>query len=158
MSTRASIVTAGGLLAALLAIGLIAAEGKQPQPASTREGARAGDDKGREADRAAIREAGAAFLKAFESGDAKAVAAHWTPGGGSIAGEGPPVGGRRPLDPAYATFFPKNPKLRVEAERDSLRFPSRDTAVAEGYFKVFKDKATAPVVARFSALHVREDG
>jgi uncharacterized protein (TIGR02246 family) len=158
MSTKASVVTAAGLLAALLAIGLIAAEGRQPQPAAAREGAKAGDDKGREADRAAIREAGESFLKAFESGDAKAVAAHWTPEGEYISDDGTTVRGRAALETAYAKFFAKNPKLRVEAERDSLRFPSRDTAVAEGYFKVHKDKATGPVAARFSALHVREDG
>jgi uncharacterized protein (TIGR02246 family) len=170
MSYKASIVTAGGLLAAL-AVGMLAAEGARPQPSgapqppaaapqppAAKAEAQAGDDKAREADNAAIREAGESFIKAFEGGDAKAVAARWTAEGEYISDDGTTVRGRAALEKAYAGFFAKNPKLKLEVQSDSLRFPSRDTAIAEGYFKVRKDRAEAPVSARFSALYVREDG
>lgn len=163
MSYKASIGTAGSLLAAF-AVGMLAAQGARPQPPAAtqppaaRAGAKAGEDKAREADRAAIREAGEAFAKAFEGGDARAVAARWTAEGEYIADDGTTIRGRAALENAYAGFFAKNPKLKVEVQRDSLRFPSRDTAIAEGYFKVRKDRAEVPVSARFSALYVREDG
>jgi uncharacterized protein (TIGR02246 family) len=162
MRYKASIVTAGGLLAAL-AVGMLAAGGARPQPPgapqpAAKTGSQAGDDKAREADRAAIRQAGESFVKALESGNAKAVAASWAAEGEYIADDGTTVRGRAALEKAYAGFFAKNPKLKVEVQRDSLRFPSRDTAIGEGYFKVRKDQAEASVSARFSALYVREDG
>src|SRR4051794_7122136 len=73
----------------------------RPQPAAP-------DD--RAADRAAIRAAMQSFAKSFESGDAKALAAHWTDEGeyqGESAGT---IRGRKALEAGFTAFFAKNPK------------------------------------------------
>jgi uncharacterized protein (TIGR02246 family) len=112
----------------------------------------------RPADRAAIAAAMQEFVQTFERGDAKSLANFWTEEGEFVGGDGTSVRGRAALAKAYAGFFAKNPKAKVEVDRDSVRFLSRDTAVEEGHFKMRKDKAEAPVSARYSALHVREGG
>jgi uncharacterized protein (TIGR02246 family) len=158
-----------GKLVAATALGLgvaVAAwmaAGKIPGPQArgqekTASGQPAGKQEDRAADRAVLAEAMKGFVRAMESGDAKALANHWTAGGEYIADDGTAVRGRTALAKAYANFFAKNPKLKLEIDRDSLRFLSRDSAVEEGHFQVRKDPAEAPVHARYSALHVREDG
>jgi uncharacterized protein (TIGR02246 family) len=121
----------------------------------------AGQNDGRDtraADREAIRKATQSFLKAFESGDAKAVAAHWTSGGEYVSGDDPPYRGRAALEKAYHKFFADTKDLKVEVEIESLRFLSRDSAVQEGYFKVRKDKDGERTASRFSAVFVHEGG
>src|SRR5262249_29309000 len=53
--------------------------------------------------------------------------------------------------------FDTKEKRRAEVQRDSLRFPSQDTAIEEGYFKVRVGKGE-PIANRYSILHVREGG
>src|SRR5262245_10428220 len=74
----------------------------------------------READRAAIRKAIQSFIKAFESGDAKAVAAHWTADGEYVTDDGTVLRGRDAIEKAYAEHFGKNSKHKVEIEVESI--------------------------------------
>ncbi len=153
----------GALVAALMSVrgGTDPDAGGQGQPAAKsarQEAPREGSKEDRPADRAAVAAVMQGFVRAFERGDAQALAAFWTEGGEFIGGDGTSVRGRAALAKAYAGFFAKNPRVKVEVDRDSLRFLSRDTAVEEGHFKMRKDKAEAPAAARYSALHVREGG
>jgi uncharacterized protein (TIGR02246 family) len=125
---------------------------------SKNQGNGANDRDDRAADRAAIRKAAQSFLQAFESGDAKAVAAHWTSGGEYVSDDDTPYRGRAALEKAYNKFFADTKDLKVEVEVESLRFLSRDNAVQEGYFKVRKGKGGERTASRFSALFVREGG
>jgi uncharacterized protein (TIGR02246 family) len=120
--------------------------------------AKPGEEDTRQADRAAIRKASDAFLKAFTNGDARAVAASWTPEGEFIAGDGSTLRGRAAIEKAYGEFFAKNPRPEAETEIQSLRFVSRDTAAEEGFFKVRLGKNEAKTTSRYSVLHVRENG
>src|SRR5262245_50015554 len=90
----------------------------------------------RPADRAGVQKALDSFTAAFGKGDGKAVAAHWTPDGEYISDEGTTIRGRAALEKDYADFFAKNPENALEVEVDTIRFPSRDTAVVEGHFKL----------------------
>src|SRR5437870_4269899 len=56
----------------------------------------------RREDRAAIRAAMQSFVKAFQSGDAKAVAGHWTAEGEYVGEDGRTVPGREALEKAFA--------------------------------------------------------
>ncbi len=115
-------------------------------------------DKDHAADRAAIRAAGQSFLKAYTAGDARALAAHWTAQGEYLADDGTILRGRGSIEKAYAELFDKKAgATRAEIETTSLRFPSRDTAIEEGYFKMQTGKE-APVTSKYSILHVRDDG
>lgn len=109
------------------------------------------------ADRAAIRAQMAGFTKAFEQGDAERVASFWTTGGELVGDDGQTWRGRVAIARAYRALFGKKEKRHCEIEQDSLRFLSRDTAIAEGTFKVSAGKGE-PTANRYSVLHVREGG
>src|SRR5262245_6717551 len=66
-----------------------------------------------EKDIAAIKKSMQNFIDAFEKGDAKAVAAFWTPEGEYIADDGTKYQGREELEKAYAEFFAKNKNVKV---------------------------------------------
>jgi uncharacterized protein (TIGR02246 family) len=118
-----------------------------------------GSDNGpHSADEAAIRASSKDFVKAFEKGDAKAVAAFWTEEGEYISDEGTTYHGREAIQEAYAKFFEKNPKLRFDVTIESIRFVSKDSAIEEGYAKTYTEKSKKIDSSRYSVLHVREGG
>jgi uncharacterized protein (TIGR02246 family) len=110
------------------------------------------------ADQSAIKTAGQSFLKAYMDGDAKALAAHWTENGEYVADDGTTIRGRANIEKAYGELFGKK-KARSEAEIEvtSIRFPSKDTAIEEGYFKLRTGKEAA-TTSKYTVLHVREGG
>lgn len=148
MKHRRTWAAAGGLLAAV-AVGYLFA---QEKPAD-----RPGAQGERKADETAIRTASQALARAFEKGDAKAVAAFWTEEGEYLDEGGEPVRGRAALEKAYAAFFAKRPELKVESKTDAVRFLGKDTAVEEGTFTV-RTKDRPADSSRYSAMYVRQDG
>lgn len=144
------LAAAAGWLA--LAGGRAGTAGQSPAPK-----ARAAAPEERPADQDAVRKAIDSFVAAFRKGDGKAVAGHWTAEGEYISDEGAAYRGRAALEKEYAVHFAKNPGNGLEVEVDSIRFPSRDTAVVEGHFKLRKPKGEL-VVSRCSFLYAREDG
>jgi uncharacterized protein (TIGR02246 family) len=115
------------------------------------------DKEGRTTDRAGIKAQMESFKKAYEKGDAEQVAALWTAEGELIGDDGIVFRGRAAIAKAYRDVFRTKEKRQAEIERDSLRFPSADTAIEEGHFKV-RVGAAEPVISRYSVLHVREGG
>jgi uncharacterized protein (TIGR02246 family) len=109
-------------------------------------------------DEAAVRQAAANFSKRLEQGDAKAVADSWTENGEYISSDGTTIRGRAALEAAYAKAFAKKKNPKVKITIDSIRFPSKDTAIEEGHAKTYKDDAEQPTTSRYSVLHVREGG
>ena len=109
-------------------------------------------------DEAAIRKGTADFIKLVEKGDAKAVAAAWTEDGEYIDDDGTTLRGRAAIEAAYAKAFAKKKNTKVEITIESIRFPSKDTAIEEGYAKSYKGDAEHPTCSRYSVLHVREGG
>jgi uncharacterized protein (TIGR02246 family) len=160
--TSRTIIKSAILLIAGVGFGLLIG-GTNPIRESTRlvageQPAQSEKNDSHDADRKAIKEATQAFLKAFESGDAKAVASHWTPEGEYTTDDGTTLRGRDAIEKAYTTLFAKKPKFEATFEELSIRFPSKDTAIQEGYFKVRSDKKEANSSSRYSILSVREDG
>ena len=47
---------------------------------------------------------------------------------------------------------------KVDVTLENVRFVSRDSAIEEGFAKVWKGKAEHPVSSRYSVLYAREDG
>ncbi len=158
------LVPLAGVLALAAVLGLLGFGLRQPsnaagqeKPATTNAGGTA-DRAPRPADRDAIRLATANLLKAFESGDAKALAACWTADGEYSDDNGTTIRGRDALEKTYAEFFTKSKGLKAEGDVESLRFLSRDTAIEDGHLKVRKGQDHETTVSRYSALYVREDG
>jgi uncharacterized protein (TIGR02246 family) len=112
----------------------------------------------RPADRDGVQKALDSFVAAFSKGDAKAVSALWTAEGEYIGDDGATFRGRPALEKAYTEFFTKSPGNALEVEVGSVRFPSKDTAVVEGHFKLRKTKGGELIVSRCSFLYAREDG
>jgi uncharacterized protein (TIGR02246 family) len=136
---------------AMGAIGYLA--GQQPAGKSA-----AGKAEKETADTAAVKKAGQSFLKAYLAGDAKAMAAHWTENGEYFADDGTLIRGRAAIEKAYAELYAKKtPHTEAEIDVTSIRFPSKDTAIEEGYFKVRTGK-DLPTSSKYTIMHVREGG
>ena len=110
------------------------------------------------AEEAAVRQATADFIKKVETGDAKGVAASWTEEGEYIGEDGTAIRGRADIEAAYDKALAKKKNIKVEFNVESIRFPSKDTAIEEGYAKRYRDNSDQPTCSRYSVLHVREGG
>jgi uncharacterized protein (TIGR02246 family) len=115
-----------------------------------------GEDRGDDAEIAAVRKSAARFVKAFNDRDAKAAAALWTKDGEYTDPDGETVRGRAALQKSYAEFFKKHPKARLEVKVESVRLFGRYTAVEEGILRLRLPDAPIPEPTRYSALHVRD--
>jgi uncharacterized protein (TIGR02246 family) len=164
MKTKVCLLAAGGVLVAVAAF--VATQTRTSGQDRADEAKKADRDKAppdskesrRPDDEAAIRKTTAEFIKLVEKGDAKAVAASWTEDGEYINDDGTTIRGRAAIEDAYAKAFAKkkNPKLEITIE--SIRFPSKDTAIEEGYARTYRDGSDNPTASRYSVLHVREGG
>jgi uncharacterized protein (TIGR02246 family) len=165
MNRKVYLLAAGGVLVALgvfLTTQLrSAAQTKSGEPEKApqvkAEAADAKDSKHAD-DEAAIRKGAADFIKALEKGDAKAVAAAWTEEGEYIGDDGTTIHGRAAIEAAYAKAFAKKKSPKMEVTIESIRFPSKDTAIEEGYAKSYRADADHPTCSRYSVLYAREGG
>jgi len=153
------IAAAGCVLGALAAGAITARDGENPAPkADSTKQAPSATDKDRDADREAIHQAGEAFAAAFEKGDAKAVAALWTDGAEYVGENGTTLRGRAEIENEFTAAFKDGPPAKVEVDVRSVRFPSRDTAVEEGYLRHHRSGSALPSSTRYQTVLVREDG
>lgn len=111
----------------------------------------------RSADEAAIRANVAAFLKAYNSGDAKAIAALFTPDGQVEDEDGNVSEGREAIAETFARVFKANPDKRLEVSIESIRFIGADLAVEKGSTKETVGDEP-PEYDRYTAVHVKRDG
>ena len=93
-------------------------------------------------DEAAIRAVVDRFTKAFNAGDARAIARLHTPDARVIDLAGEVVEGREAIEREYAGLFHDNPGATIEIKVDELRLVGPDAAVEEGTTRVIpKDGA-----------------
>ena len=145
-------------LCALLGAGAAKAAEVAPERAVAQpQTAEAGPTADSQADEKAIRATADDFVKAFEAADAKAVAALWTERGEYESDDGTVLRGRTAIEAAFAAHFKVRPTETMEIKIESIRFPSRDTAVEEGLTSTTAGGAL-PESATYRVLHVREDG
>src|SRR5262245_53131214 len=109
-------------------------------------------------DEKAIRAAGAAFAKAFQAGDAKAVAALFTPEADYVDEDGQMFRGRAAIEKEFATAFLKQKGMTLESTVDSLRFLGADVAVQNGVCRVKPAGGGRGNATRFTAVLVKRDG
>lgn len=145
-----------GTAIALIALLPPASARAQADPPAAAKGGAAADD--RTEDRAAVRAAMAAFVKAFESRDAKAMAAIWTAGGEFTNVDGVTVRGRETLEKAFEKVLAGSPEIRAQVELHSLKFLAKDAAIEEGKVVVQRGQAARSSRAHYSALWIREAG
>ena len=91
------------------------------------------------ADEAAIRKAVESYVAAFNQGDAKALAAMWSPEAvytNPLSGE--QVVGREAIEKQFAAIFAEAKGAKLEAKTDSIQFVSPSVAVEHGTAKVIR--------------------
>ena len=107
---------------------------------------------------AAITKTAEAFVEAFQKGDAKAVAAFWTPDGDYVDATGRVLKGRPAIEKDFENLFAENKGLKLRIEVASLKFPSPDTAVEDGTTGVLAPDGTVPSRARYTNFFTKKDG
>jgi uncharacterized protein (TIGR02246 family) len=156
MRTKALLILAVGVLAAV-SVSVMAARDGQAPPQAQRDAAQpaAQDDKGQGDAREAIRKMAREFEKAFDKGDARACAAFWTENGEYFDDSGLELRGRAAIEKAYAELIKEKPKAKVDIEILSIRFPAPDTAILDSIVRLKYPGAELPDCARDGVLLVR---
>jgi uncharacterized protein (TIGR02246 family) len=112
----------------------------------------------RAADEAAIRANIAAFIKAYNAGDAKAIAALFTPDGQVEDKDGNVSEGREAIAKTFGSVFKATPEKTLEVFVDEIRFIGADLAVEKGTSKEIDAPGEAPDYDRYTVVHVKRDG
>jgi uncharacterized protein (TIGR02246 family) len=107
---------------------------------------------------AAIAKTAEAFVEAFQKGDAKAVAAFWTPDGDYVDPTGRVLLGRSAIEKDFEELFAENKGLKLRIEVASLKFPTPDTAVEDGTTGVLAPHGTIPSCARYTNFFTKKNG
>ncbi|HEV3261256.1 MAG TPA: SgcJ/EcaC family oxidoreductase [Gemmataceae bacterium] len=109
-------------------------------------------------DDAAITKNRLAFVKAFHSGDAEALAALWTPDGDYMDESGRDLKGRAAIEKAFTAFFAENKGLKLRIDIGSVRFVTPEVAIEDGTTDVIPPGGAPPNRTRYSIVHVKKDG
>jgi uncharacterized protein (TIGR02246 family) len=110
------------------------------------------------ADEAAIRKAVESYMAAFNQGDAKALAAMWSPEAvytNPLSGE--QVVGRDAIEKQFANIFTETKGIKLAAKTEAIQFVSPNVAVEQGTAKVIRPDQT-PEESAYTAVYVKRDG
>ena len=107
---------------------------------------------------AALQKNAEAFVEAFDKGDAKAVAAFFTEDGDIIDQDGRQIKGRAAIEKTYSKVFADAKGAKLFIKITSLRVVSSDLALEDGLTEVVPADGGPPSAARYSVVHVKQDG
>jgi uncharacterized protein (TIGR02246 family) len=113
------------------------------------------------ADEAAIRALVVEFTRAFNAGDAKAVAALFTEGARIATEGGRTVDGRPAVEALFASSFEADPGQTIVVKTESLRLLGPDAAIEEGTATITDPNVEGDgrtETLRYSAAYVKKDG
>ncbi|WP_353620747.1 SgcJ/EcaC family oxidoreductase [Stieleria mannarensis] len=108
-------------------------------------------------DEATIRKEVAAYVTAFNQGDAKALAAMWSPEAvytNPISGE--QVAGREAIEEQFAAIFAENKGVKLSATTRSVQFISPSVALETGTAAVIVPEQE-PEESEYTAVYVKRD-
>ena len=108
--------------------------------------------------RSAIRLAAQAFAKAYNAGNAKAIAQLFAADGEIVNEEGESTRGRAAIEGAFAGIFKEHPKTHIDLVSESIRFPSPNMAVEDGTATVTYGVDEPAQHSPYSVVYTREDG
>jgi uncharacterized protein (TIGR02246 family) len=109
-------------------------------------------------DEKAIQKNQAAYVKAFNAGDAKGTAAFWAADGEFVDADGKSFKGRNAIAKEFASFFAESKGLKLEVSTDSLRFVSPDVALESGTTRVTRASDGDSNVTSYQIVHTKRDG
>jgi len=102
-----------------------------------------------------IRECAKAFSNAFNSGDAKAIAAQWTMDGDYTNEAGIEFNGREAIEKEYTNFFKQYPGVKIKIDIEEIKMLSETSAIEEGTATLGE---FAPVECHYVLIHVKKNG
>jgi uncharacterized protein (TIGR02246 family) len=109
------------------------------------------------ADEALIREVDAAYVRDYNRGDAKALAAAFTEDAEVFEAQGARYRGRELIEKSFAETFANEKGARIALEIESIRFLTPDAAKEEGQSIITPTKG-GPVSQPYTVLFVKRDG
>lgn len=142
----------------LSVVGILIVTAVYAQESPVRESARSGAHYAPDAEVAAIRAISQEFVAAFNRGDAKALAAHWTENGDVVDEAGHKLVGRAAIAQEYAQLFKAQPKVKLQLAVDSIKVLTETAAVEEGRSILDPAPVGAPAIGKYLAVHVKVDG
>ncbi len=104
-----------------------------------------------------IRAAVDSYVAAYNRGDAKAVASHWSETADWISPSGQRFQGRQAIQDEMQAVFSENKGVRIEVINPSIRLVSPDVAMEEGIVRVIRP-AEQPSDSTYLAIHVKQNG
>ncbi|HEV3164217.1 MAG TPA: SgcJ/EcaC family oxidoreductase [Isosphaeraceae bacterium] len=159
MITKTRLILLGPLLAGVCLCSGSEGDPQSPAQARPTAGGSSAADKAAQSEREkAIRAQVDAFVRAFNAGDAKAVAALFTQDAKVTDEEGDVLEGRDEIAELFATQFTDNPGAKIEITTESLRFPSPDVAVEEGRARVEPADKGSPEITAYTVIYVNRGG
>jgi uncharacterized protein (TIGR02246 family) len=106
-------------------------------------------------DASAIRANVEAFVKAYNAGDAKAVANLFASEAQTIDEDGETTQGREAIERKTAATFADAPQGRIQIDVGSIRMIGSALAIETGRAKVTSSPGKEPNVSRYTAVHVK---
>ena len=98
------------------------------------------------------------YVKAFEAGDAAAIAATFTTDA-EIADDDGSTQGRDAIRERFARYFATNPKSKIEIKVDSLRFLSPEVVIENGHSIIKPAEGVSKgETTKYSVVYVRQGG
>ena len=157
-----SILTTAGMVLALVAIVLAlglptTAWGESPARPGTAAAASASSP-ARPQDQQAIRLAVEAFAKAYNTGDAKAIASLFAADGEIVNEEGQSTQGREGIRQVFAGIFKEHPKTHMDLAVTSIRFIGPNLAVEDGTATVTHAPDEPAQRGPYTVIHAARDG
>ena len=98
-----------------------------------------------------------AFVRAYNKGDSKALAAMFAEDAEVVEAEGDRYEGRDQIEKRLADTFAASPGVKIAIETDAIRFLSPEVAREEGRSLVTPAEGS-PVESSFTVLYVKRDG
>jgi uncharacterized protein (TIGR02246 family) len=114
--------------------------------------------KGNSDEETALQKRAEAFVTAFNTGDAKALAAFWAPDADYVDEAGEVVKGREAIQQAYEKLFSENKGAKLRIIKSSVRIVNPQLALEDGVTEVVPADGGPPSAERYSVVHVKKDG
>ncbi|MEQ8210792.1 MAG: SgcJ/EcaC family oxidoreductase [Lacipirellulaceae bacterium] len=102
----------------------------------------------------AIRQSIDSYVKVFNSGDAKSLAAHWNKGGEFVTADGKTLQGRKAIEADFAEYFQSKKDVKLELLETQLTFLSPNVAVETGLARIVTPEQE-PVETMYEAIHLK---
>lgn len=142
-----------------LALGFAAAKAADKAGAKPASANAAAKDAARDhgADEKTLRKLADDFVKAFNAGDAQALAAQFAPQAEMVDLDGNVMQGREAIQEFYAEHF-QEPLFKIAIQIESLRFVGDDIAVEDGHLTLSSEDRELTERSRYTVIHARQGG